>query len=128
MPTILYIDDSPAELAAAAAALGEAGHEVITRTGIADIAAPLQRADLVLVDYHMPGMDGGEVVRELRRQSAMLPRTPTFYLYTSDKEVGSDYRELGFDGRVILKGNPEALVKQVTAALRIQSLRELRPG
>ena len=59
---------------------------------------------------------------------AASPKKPLFYLYTSDQEVGADYRAMGFDGRLILKGNPDALLKQLDAVQRAQRLRKMRPS
>ncbi len=127
MPKILYIDDSAAELGAAATALRAAGYQVETHTSVAAARAHVLDSELVLIDFHMPGTDGGEVLQELKEAIAGRESRPAFYLYTSDKDVGSEYRELGFDGRLILKGNSEALVRQVDAAFRIMALRTLRP-
>lgn len=123
---ILYIDDSPAELATAATALRQAGYGVTSSTGVRGVERALERADIVLIDYHMPGMNGGEVLEHLRGLTGLVSNNPDYYLYTSDKDVGSDYREHGFDGRLILKGNSEALLRQVSSALRIRKLRHLR--
>lgn len=127
MAHIIYIDDSAVHLAQVAEALEHEGYKVTTRTGIVGLEPQLPTADLVLIDFHMPGMDGGQTLAAIRQLTANQPKQPLFYLYTSDKERGADYRELGFDGRIILKGNVEALAKQIRSALRIQALRDLRP-
>lgn len=125
---ILLIDDSATELEFARRTLGEAGYELLTRTSVDGVAELLSAVEIVLIDYHMPGADGGEVLRELRgAQGKGSGDGPLYYLYTSDKDVGTDYKELGFDGRIILKGNAEALVKQIEAIKRMTSLRKMRP-
>ncbi len=123
---ILLIDDSATELEFARRALNEAGYELMTRTSVDGTAELLSQVEIVLIDYHMPGADGGEVLRELKAALGDADG-PLFYLYTSDKDVGTDYKELGFDGRIILKGNAEALVKQIEAIKRMTSLRKMRP-
>lgn len=123
---IIYIDDSPVELQAVAGALSAAGYRVTCKTGIEGIEPCLRTAELVLVDYHMPGLNGREVLVALRRMSATLTNPPAYYLYTSDKLQGGDYKQLGFDGRIIMKGNLEALLKQVRSALRVRALKTLR--
>lgn len=124
---IFYIDDSQTELSAVAAALGRDGHTVTTRPGPYDCDAPLAVADLVIIDYHLGGVNGREILELLRERIAGAEKIPRFFLYTSDTEVGADYRALGFDGRFILKGNTDALRRQVDAAMRIDRLRQLRP-
>jgi two-component system, OmpR family, response regulator len=124
---ILYIDDNPSQLEMAARALTGEGYAVTTCATVAEAKPQLPQCDIVIIDYYMPGLNGQQVLAELR---AALPATglrPVFYLYTSDFETGSTYREMNFDGRIILKGNTEALVKQVNAAARALSLRRLRP-
>jgi CheY-like chemotaxis protein len=124
---IFYIDDSHSELTSVAAALGRDGHKVATRPGPYDCDEPLATADLVIIDYHLGGTNGRETLELLRERVAGTDRNPRFFLYTSDTEVGADYRALGFDGRFILKGNTDALRRQVDAAMRIEALRQLRP-
>jgi CheY-like chemotaxis protein len=125
--TICYLDDSAAELEYGAEVLRSAGYRVITSTDVEGLAAELGDADIVLVDYYLPGTDGRTVLARLRTLVAERPRQPLFYLYTNDVSVGANYRELGFDGRVIMKGNGPALLRQVDAVTRIVQLRRMRP-
>ena len=70
---ILIVDDTPANLGLLTAALEPLGFEILTASSgeqalkIAGRAQP----DLVLLDVMMPGLDGFEVCRELKRQAAM---------------------------------------------------------
>ena len=124
---IVYIDDSVVDLHTAAERLQAAGFVVLTHTTYASAMRDLPDADVVLVDYHMPGLNGGEVVLALRE--AMPPGQRTlFYLFTSDRSLSGEYRRLGFDGQVILKGNSDALLRQLEAARRAIALRRLRPA
>ena len=122
----MVIDDSESELAAARRVLGEAGHEVVTGIDAQGVRDEVQTSDLVIIDFHLVGTDGKETLDYLKGQLEG-DDAPHFILYTSDKAVGDNYRDLGFDGRFILKGNSEALSKQVDAAMRVRGLRKLRP-
>lgn len=124
---VVYIDDSESDLRSAVEVLTPAGFEVRTHTSCDTAARDIAGADIVLVDYHMPGMHGGEVVQRLRCVLPPAQRT-LFYLYTSDRSLQSDYRQLGFDGQVILKGNREAFLRQLMAAQRAVSLPRLVPN
>jgi CheY-like chemotaxis protein len=124
---VVYIDDSASDLRVARDALVAAGYVVSTHTTATTAEAEVVDADIVLIDFHMPGLDGGEVLRRLR---SILPtgRRPFFYLYTSDRSLSGEYRRLGFDGQVILKGNTDAMLRQLGAATRAVALRRMRPA
>ena len=124
---IVYIDDSVVDRRTAADCLEAAGFVVLTHTSTTTALRDLAEADVVLVDYHMPGMHGGEVVALLREALPPGQRT-LFYLFTSDRSLSTEYRRLGFDGQVILKGNSDALLRQLEAARRAIALRRLRPA
>ena len=84
MPSILIVDDDIAIREALSEALADLGH---TPYAVADGAAALawlaqQRADAVLLDLRMPGLDGMEVLRRIRALAnpppiAVLTAVPT---------------------------------------------------
>ena len=85
---ILVVDDDRRIREALAGPLGEAGYRV---AGVPDGPSALRaieeaRADLIVLDVAMPGMDGFTVCRELRQyeQLAGLPRTPVIFLTVQD--------------------------------------------
>ncbi|MBM4363575.1 MAG: response regulator [Deltaproteobacteria bacterium] len=123
---ILIIDDSEALLGVARAALTPAGYEVVTTAQTVGAARHLRECDLVLVDFHMPGLDGRAVLQSLRAAASASASPPLFYLYTSDLEVERDPEKLGFDGAIRRKGNPAALVQEVDAVFRMLRLRALQ--
>lgn len=73
MAKILVVDDDARNLRLAAAALEQAGHEVLSAEGGAQgvAAAHAHAPDLILMDVQMPGMDGIEALGRLRAE----PRT-----------------------------------------------------
>lgn len=67
----LIVDDSSSMRAILKRALAERGFAVTAASNGSDaLALMAERApDLVLVDWNMPGMNGFELLREIRRQS-----------------------------------------------------------
>lgn len=65
---ILVVDDTPANLVAAEAALAPLDRTIVTASSGQDALARLLEQDfaLVLLDVHMPGMDGFETARWIR--------------------------------------------------------------
>ncbi len=121
---IVVIDDSWTILEQIKQTLNACGYDVRTTTG-ADVAARLVRtADLAIVDFHMPGMNGTEVLAELRK-AAPREGCCLFYLYTSDRDEAARYAEHGFDGAFLRKGEEAALVPQVDAVFRTVRMRSL---
>ena len=120
---ILVIDDSEVVLSRIKAALVAEGYEVTTTTQAVGNARHIPSSDLVIIDFHMPGIDGGTVVQSLRRAAGDHHHC-LFYLYSSDATLRHD--ELGFDGLLSEKGDEDALVRQVRAIVRTSQLRALR--
>jgi two-component system OmpR family response regulator len=122
---ILVIDDSPAVLQKLKLKLEDAGYNVIATTQTVGVARHLHTVDLVIIDYHMPGVDGAEVLASLRAATARSEKSVSFYLYTSNEDIARQYQRLGFDGSFSHKGDDDALIIQVEAALRLMRLRAL---
>ncbi|HEY8078303.1 MAG TPA: response regulator, partial [Labilithrix sp.] len=123
---VLAIDDSEIILGKIKTALEEDGIEVITTTRTVGSARHLVDCDLVIIDYHMPGLDGGSVIASLRAAAQTSKNPVLFYLYTQDAAVAKDYAKLGFDGCFSAKGDERELVRQVRAAFRLLGMRALK--
>ncbi len=75
MASVLVVDDDPAVRTTIKLVLGREGHQVSVaadgRAGMAALAAG--GIDLLVLDLFMPGMDGLETLREVRRHKVDLP-------------------------------------------------------
>ena len=118
MRRILVVEDEPSIAFALGADLRTEGYGVtVTSTG--DEALRLARDesfDLILLDVMLPGMDGFEVCRSLRRRE---DRTPIIMLTAkageAEKVMGL---ELGTDDYVTKPFSPRKLRARIKAALR----------
>ncbi len=69
VPTILVVDDDPANLVLARALLESEGFRVVTATDAISTFGALQETEpaLILMDIQLPGMDGWELTRRLKK-------------------------------------------------------------
>ena len=92
-PTILIVDDTPANLQLLTGLLKEEYHVKVANNGIKALSlAEASPPDLVLLDIMMPEMDGFEVCRRLKN-SFVTCDVPVLFL--SDKNSPED-EEMGF--------------------------------
>ena len=114
---ILVIDDEQSILNLVSAYLRPEGYEVYTatdgRTGLK--AARAYKPDLVVLDIMLPGMDGIEVLSQLRRESDVYVIMLTAKTEETDKIVGLS---VGADDYVTKPFSPRELVARIKAALR----------
>ncbi|MGQ0601457.1 MAG: response regulator transcription factor [Anaerolineales bacterium] len=115
--TVLVIDDEPKIAEICRDYLTAAGFGVLAAgTGPQGLAlARKDKPDLVVLDLMLPGMDGLDVCRELRRESNVPIIMLTARVEESDKLVGL---ELGADDYLTKPFSPRELVARVRAVLR----------
>jgi CheY-like chemotaxis protein len=126
---ILVIDDSEPVLAKTKSALMSAGFEATTTTSQVSSIRLLSANpfDLVIIDFHMPGLNGGQVVYALKKGASISGSKVLFYLYTSDTKVMAQAQALGFDGCLVNKGDDQSLIKQIKAVERSMTLQKMLP-
>jgi serine phosphatase RsbU (regulator of sigma subunit) len=125
-PLILIVDDNPANVEIFQARLAANNYEIITASdGEEGLAMAKDRLpDLILLDIMMPKMDGIEVCRYLRADSA-LPFMPIIMVTakTDSKDVVAGL-EAGADEYLSKPVDHAALVARVKSMLRIKSLHD----
>ncbi len=120
--TVLIIDDSFTVLKRAQERLQADGLTVRTSTRTDVTRDELDGVDVVVIDFHMPGATGKEVVARTRAIAKESGFTPIFLLHTTDDRMAAASKEMGFDGAIAQKGNFDMLSKQVGAAIRLKKL------
>ena len=117
MKTILVVDDQPQIVQLARDYLEHAGFSVLTASdGPGALAmARTRRPDLIVLDLGLPGLDGLDVTRAVRRDSDVPVIIVTARSEETDKLVGL---ELGADDYLTKPFSPKELVARVRAVLR----------
>lgn len=117
MNTILIVDDEPKIVRLARDYLEKNGYRVVTAGDgqSALTTARREKPDLIVLDLMLPGMDGREVCKILRRESDV----PIIMLTALAEEVDQvSGLELGADDYITKPFSPRALVARIRAMLR----------
>jgi DNA-binding response OmpR family regulator len=115
--TVLVVDDEPRIVDLARDYLEHAGFAVLTATDgpSALRAVRTRKPDVLVLDLGLPGMDGLDVARQLRRESSI----PMIMLTARDDEVDRVLGlEMGADDYVTKPFSPRELVARIRAILR----------
>ncbi|MDQ7844384.1 MAG: response regulator transcription factor [Armatimonadota bacterium] len=114
---ILVVDDEPHIVELVRYNLTQAGYAVVSAFDGRDAAAVVrqERPDLVILDIMLPHVDGLEVCRQIRRESAVPIIMLTAKGGELERVVGL---ELGADDYVTKPFSPRELVARVRAILR----------
>jgi two-component system KDP operon response regulator KdpE len=116
-PVILVVDDDGPILLLMRNLLREFGFDpVVANSGEAALeAAAQQTPDLVLLDLHMPGMRGDEVVQALRARAG-LEQLPILIL-SGEPLDPAELRAIGANGAVLKPFDVNELVGQIRGAI-----------
>ncbi len=117
---ILAVDDNPINLKIVSGTLTHAGYEVMTASSGSEALAKVNkiRPDLIILDVMMPDMDGYEVCKRLRGNSATA-HTPIVMLTAHDTlEEKIKGFEVGADEYLSKPFQPAELAAHISALLR----------
>ncbi|MCP4358642.1 MAG: response regulator transcription factor [Chloroflexi bacterium] len=114
---ILVVDDEPKIVKLARDYLEKSGYQVMSaadgHTAVA--TARREKPDLIILDLNLPGLDGLDVCRTLRRESDVPIIMLTARVDETDRLIGL---ELGADDYIVKPFSPRELVARVRAVLR----------
>ena len=115
--TVLVVDDEPQIVDLVRDYLDHAGFAVLVAADGPEALRAVRTGspDLVVLDLGLPGLDGLDVLRSLRREGALPVIVLTARGEESDKLVGL---ELGADDYLTKPFSPKELVARVRAVLR----------
>jgi two-component system alkaline phosphatase synthesis response regulator PhoP len=117
MSTVLIIEDEPELVKVLRSYLERSGFNILTAAR-GDIGLSVwehKRPDLVLLDLNLPGLDGLDVAREIRRKSDTPIIMLTARVEEADELIGL---ELGADDYIPKPFSPRLVVARVRALLR----------
>ena len=112
---VLVVEDDPSQALFAASVLGGAGIQAQAVSDPEQVIATLEslRPDLVLMDLHMPAIDGAELT-DMIRSHATLSHTPIVFLTGDpDPERQFEVLEIGADDFLTKPVRPRHLVAAV---------------
>ena len=116
MATVLLVEDDPAARQGLELALCRLGYEVrLAETGEAALDGLREATDVVVLDVMLPGVDGFEVCRRLRRDSGVPVIMLTARGDDLDIVMGL---EAGADDYVVKPVEPRVLDARIRAVLR----------
>jgi two-component system alkaline phosphatase synthesis response regulator PhoP len=116
-PTVLLVEDEVELVRVLRDYLERAGFRVQTASAGPEAVSQFQHStpDIVLLDLNLPGMDGLDVARAMRRTTKVPIIMVTARVDEADRLVGL---ELGADDYVVKPFSPRELVARVRAVLR----------
>ncbi|MEX0802849.1 MAG: sigma-54 dependent transcriptional regulator [Candidatus Binatia bacterium] len=121
---ILLVDDEPFNLDLLEQELAEQGHSIATCANGEDALEkiPTFQPDLILLDYMMPGMNGLEVLKEIRRKGLDTPVVMITAHGTIERAV--ETMKAGADDFITKPFDPDHLAIVVKKALERTRLRQ----
>ena len=125
---LLIVDDNAANVALLEQVLAQGGYDDILSTRDAAVASTMchtQHPDLVLLDLHMPGFSGYEVLAEIRELIEPPESLPVLVL-TADASRDARHRALAAGARDFVNKpiDPTELLLRVSNLLRTRQLQQ----
>ena len=121
MKTIFLVDDSATILLSISAMLGKAGYGVEKAGSAEEALKKIQggvRPDLLITDLNMPGMNGIDFIKEVRKLPP-LKFMPILFLTTeSQQSKRMDAKAAGASGWIVKPAKAEELLAAIKMVMR----------
>ncbi len=120
MDNILIIQDSPSVNAMLKFRLQKAGFSVeLSETGEEGIQkTKTGEYHLILLDYNLPGMNGGQVCRVLKEDQSTRNIPVLFMSAKDENKLSQITREAGADGYITLPFEGKIFIEKITGFLK----------
>lgn len=121
MSTIMLVDDSATILLSISSILGKAGYTV-EKSANAEIA--LQKfndgikSDLLITDLNMPGMNGIDLIREVRKLPAYKFMPILFLTTESQQSRKLEAKEAGASGWIVKPATADELLNTIKLVIK----------
>ena len=124
MATVLLVDDEPGIRSALTRTLTRFGHEAVTAANVTEALRALSshHVDLIISDWHMPGVDGLDFLRMLRDDDQTTPVIMLTAFGTIEHAVAA--MRAGATNYLTKPFEPEQLQLTIDQALAVSRLRE----
>jgi DNA-binding NtrC family response regulator len=116
---VLLVDDEESILFALTRIISRRGWEPLTARSGAEALRLLDRADAVVTDFSMPGMDGLELLGAIRQRDATLP----VILMTAQQHCAAHAYRAGAYDYLMKPFDLDALAMSINRALEARHLR-----
>ncbi|WP_027456867.1 response regulator [Dechloromonas agitata] len=121
MATILLVDDSATVLMSISGILAKAGYSVETAASAAEGLAKFNsgmKPNLLITDLNMPGMNGIEFIREVRKLPACKFMPILFLTTESQQERRTEAKAAGASGWLVKPATSDSLLNTIKAVIR----------
>ena len=121
MKTIMLVDDSATVLLSISGILAKAGFKVVTANSAEDGQKKLAagtKPDLLITDLNMPGMNGIELIREVRKLAA-YKFVPILFLTTESQQSKKvEAKAAGASGWIVKPATADELLNTIKLVVR----------
>ena len=121
MSTIMLVDDSATILLTVSSILGKAGYSVEQAANAEDALKKLDAGvdiDLLITDLNMPGMDGIELIREVRKLPA-YKFIPILFLSTESQQARKqEAKAAGASGWIVKPATTDELLNTIKRVIK----------